>query len=264
MMSDATTIPATLANGDESAAGALFPLVYARRRALASGCFRGQRPDQTLQPTALVHDAYLKLIAPKRCARKDRRHLPAVAATAMRQILSGHARRRMAAKRGGEGCQRVTLSDLATPHDESQVDRLPPDAALNKLAGLDARQARIVELRLFGGLTTAEEIAMFHGVSTRTIEKERRRVRAWLSAELSERECDGSPLSRRPQVAGLLLPGAQDGKHFPNATNSFSDPLMRILRVSRAQTRLLSFARKPSQVRASAVTCISARPIRPS
>ncbi len=191
-MSDATIILERMAQGDGSAAEALFPLVYDHLRALAGNYFRGQRPDQTLQPTALVHEAYLKLIAPREGVWKDREHFLAIAATAMRQILSDHARRRKAAKRGGNDArERVTLCDLADPISERQVDLLALNEVLETLAALDARQARIVELRFFGGLTT-QEIATFFDVSTRTIEKEWRRTRAWLSAELSERDRHGS------------------------------------------------------------------------
>jgi len=175
-----------MAAGDGNAAKELLSLVYDSLREQAARYFRGQRPDQTLQPTALVHEAYLKLILPGDREWKDREHFLAVAATAMRQILKDHARRRRAAKRGGHKPQRVTLSDLPTPAGPSDVDLLALDEVLDKLAALDARQARIVEMRFFGGLTN-EQIASLLKVSTRTIEKEWRRTRAWLSAELVER-----------------------------------------------------------------------------
>ncbi len=182
-MSDVTVILERMVDGDSAAERELLPLVYEHLRALAGSFFRAQRADHTLQPTALVHEAYLKLVAPADHRWKNREHFLAVAATAMRQILHDHARRRKALKRGGDNHQ-VTLADIATPSGDHMLDIIALDEVLGKLASLDKRQARIVELRFFGGLTTVE-IAKLLDLSTRTIEKDWRRVRAWLSAELA-------------------------------------------------------------------------------
>jgi RNA polymerase sigma factor (TIGR02999 family) len=157
-----------------------LPAVYAELRALAASYFRG-RGAHTLQPTALVHEAFLRL--EKHAGPiADRAHFFAIAATAMRQILTDHARRRKALKRGGAARERVTLSNLAAL--ESPVDLVVLDDLLARLAALDGRQARLVELRFFAGLTE-EEAAEILGVSLRTVQKEWRKARAWLYAELS-------------------------------------------------------------------------------
>lgn len=179
---DATALLSRASDGDESAAEALLPLVYDQLRALAGSYFRGQAVDQTLQPTALVHEAYLKLIRSSDGQWKDRVHFCAVAATAMRQILHDRARRRRAAKRGGDA-KRVPMDHLATNAGDAPVDLIALDDAMQRLSDLDARQARIVELRFFGGLTT-EEVGSVLNLSGRTIQKEWRRIRAWLGREL--------------------------------------------------------------------------------
>jgi RNA polymerase sigma-70 factor (ECF subfamily) len=182
---EATLVLHRLVNGENSAAGELLPLVYEQLRALAGSYFRGQPGDHTLQPTALVHEAYIKLINPDSLADKNyrgRAHFMAVAATAMRQILQDRARRKRAAKRGAD-MERVTLDGIQTPSGHSIVDMVALDDALSRLAEVDPRAGRIVELRFFGGLTN-DEIAGVLDLSTRMIEKEWRRTRAWLSAQL--------------------------------------------------------------------------------
>jgi len=179
-------------SGRASAADQLLPLVYDELRALAGSIFRGQRRDHTLQPTALVHEAYARLVKPVddpsgEAQWTSRAHFFAVAAKAMRQVLANHARDRRASKRGG-GWNRITLSDNITPtpgggHD---LDLLTIDEALEALAQLDDRQSRIVELRFFAEMTV-EEIAHILGVSVSTVEREWRMARAWLSARLRER-----------------------------------------------------------------------------
>lgn len=181
---DATRLLARVHAGDSAAADELLPLVYAQLRALAGSYFRGQASDHTLQPTALVHEAYLKLIHVPSRGWSDRVHFCAVAATAMRQILQDRARRRRTAKRGGSA-RRVPLENMEMPSGGSPIDLVALDDALRRLGELDQRQARIVELRFFGGLTVVE-IAELLDVSSRTIEKEWRRIRAWLNRELSE------------------------------------------------------------------------------
>ena len=188
---DVTAVLDRVAAGDPRAAEELLPLVYDRLRALGESYLKNRPPDQTLQATALVHEAYLKMIHPtigkagasSNAKWNDRAHFFAVAARAMRQLLADSARKRLAQKRGGQGRQ-VALTGLATPHSISVVDVMALDDALRRLTALDERQAKIVEMRFFGGLTN-EEVSHVFGVSTRTIEKEWRKARAWLSVQLS-------------------------------------------------------------------------------
>jgi RNA polymerase sigma factor (TIGR02999 family) len=172
-----------LRDGDDQAAAELFPRVYKQLRALAGAYLRG-RAGHTLSPTALVHEAFLKLVK-HADGYRDHAHFVAVAATAMRQILVNHARDAVAQKRGGKGRERVTLSGLADDEQDA-VDALAMDDLLRELETLDARQARLVELRVFGGLTE-EEIAAVLGVSTRTVQKDWRRAKAWLLERLGPR-----------------------------------------------------------------------------
>lgn len=160
-----------------------MPLVYAELRALAGSYFRHQRSDQTLQPTALVHEAFLRLVDQTAVQWNDRAHFFAVAATAMRQILADHARRRRSQKRGG-GWDRITLDAAVTPPAEADIDLDALDTALTLLESLDERKHRIVTLRYFGGLTV-EDVALVTGVSKSTAESEWRGAKAWLSRELS-------------------------------------------------------------------------------
>ncbi len=169
-------------DGHPSAARQLLPMVYDELRRLARSQLRRQPSGHTLQATALVHEAYLRLVGPTASRWESRAHFFAVSATAMRQVLSNHARHKKAAKRGSTW-NRVGLSEVIDPAGELDVDLMALDHAPEKLATLDERQSRLVELRFFGGMTT-KEIALVLGVSTSTIEKEWARARAWLSAEL--------------------------------------------------------------------------------
>ncbi len=182
--SDATRIVNALAAGDHQAAEQLMPLVYDEFRRLADDYLRQETRAITLQPTALVHEAYLKLIDQTRVNWQGRTHFFAVGAQAMRRILVDHARARHRAKRGG-GWQRVTLDEHLLLSPQRDADLLAVDEAIEKLAKLDPRQARIVELRFFGGLSV-EEVAEVLGVSKRTVENEWKIIRAWLRRELSE------------------------------------------------------------------------------
>ena len=188
---DATTIVAGLGgrSGDPRAtAEQLMPLVYDELRGLAKAFMAREKRDHTLQPTALVHEAYLRLVDQTRVDWRGRTHFRAVGARVMRRILIDHARRREGLKRGG-GRQRVTLGDslLRPPDPEVELpDLLAINDALDKLARLDERQARIVELRFFGGLTMAE-IAEALGVSERTVGEDWKHGRVWLQRELSHR-----------------------------------------------------------------------------
>ena len=170
------------ASGDRAAAQRLLPLVYQELRGLAGAMFRDQRADQTLQPTALVHEAFVRLIECERVGTRDRMHFRALAATAMRQILTDHARRRRALKRG-DGAGRFTRIEPATPSDAPGLDLLQLDAALERLAELDPRQHRIVELRFFAGMEV-DDVAAVLEVSKSTVEREWRAARAWLGGRL--------------------------------------------------------------------------------
>ena len=169
--------------GDAPALEALMPLVYAELRRLAAHYLKGERPGQTLQPTALVHEAYLKLLKDRPERWQNRAHFSAIAAHAMRQILIERARARDALKRGG-GQPRVTFDEgLPAAAPEHPVDMLALDAALDRLAALDAGQARIVELRYFGGLSI-EETAEAMQISPATVKRHWAAARAWLAKEL--------------------------------------------------------------------------------
>lgn len=182
---DATKILAELGAGDPSAARRLMPLVYDRLRSMAGAYFREQRADHTLDPTALVHEAFLRLVDQTRIGGEDRAHFFAVAARAMRLVLADHARRKRAAKRGGEW-ERVTLAGAAAGDSGDSLDLLALDEALEKLATLNARHAEIVELRFFSGLSVGE-VAQVLDCSKSTIESDWRVARAWLNRELRDR-----------------------------------------------------------------------------
>jgi len=173
------------------AADELLPLVYDQLRRLARRLLSRERPGHTLQPTALVHEAYLKLVDQTRVDWKGRTHFFAAGAQAMRHILVDHARGRGRAKRGG-GWNRVTLGEDAAPFADGGLDAdelLALDEAMQRLAKLDERSARVVELRFFGGLTVPE-VAHVLAVSTRTVEGDWTHARAWLNREL---DCGGAP-----------------------------------------------------------------------
>jgi RNA polymerase sigma-70 factor, ECF subfamily len=161
----------------------LVPLVYERLKSIAESCFRRSGEGQTLQPTALVHEAYLKLALHEQAAWRDEEHFCAVAATAMRQILIDRARRRRRGKHGGAG-DRVTLTGISSPESPDVVDVLALHQALEELAALDPRAAQLVELRFFAGLNLPQ-VARVLDVSLSTAEKEWRRARAWINRALT-------------------------------------------------------------------------------
>lgn len=184
MVTNATEILRDMRNGDRQAANRLLPVVYAELRARAAAYFKNQRLDHTLQPTALVHEAYMKLVDQTAPQWSDRAHFCAVAATAMRQILIDHARSRESGRRGGH-LQRVSVQDAAAPGSSlGELDAIALDEALTRLARMDDRQARVVELRFYGGLSV-EETAAALNVSPRTVELDWKMAKAWLSRELS-------------------------------------------------------------------------------
>jgi RNA polymerase sigma factor (TIGR02999 family) len=168
----------------------LMPVVYDELRRLAASYLRRERPGQTIQATALVHEAYVRLAAEKAHRWQNRTHFLAIAALSMRQILVQRARARHAAKRGNNP-ERITLDDRLIATDASgarNVDVLALDAALDRLAAFDAQHARIVELRYFGGLTV-EETAEALDISPATVKRHWALARAWLKRELDrERE----------------------------------------------------------------------------
>src|SRR3954468_4542237 len=169
--------------GDAPALEALMPLVYAELRRLAAHYLKGERPGQTLQPTALVHEAYLKLLKDRPERWQNRAHFCAIAAHSMRQVLIERARARDALKRGG-GQPRVTFDEgLPAASAERPIDVIALDDALERLAALDPHQARIVELRYFGGLSI-EETADALGISPATVKRHWAVARAWLAKEL--------------------------------------------------------------------------------
>jgi RNA polymerase sigma factor (TIGR02999 family) len=169
--------------GDRPALEALMPIVYDELRRLAAHYLRGERPGQTLQPTALVHEAYLRLLKDRPDRWQNRAHFSAIAAHVMRQILIERARARDAQKRGG-GAPRIKFDErLPAKVDAPSIDVIAIDAALERLAALDADQARIVELRYFGGLSI-EETAEAMAISPATVKRHWALARAWLAREL--------------------------------------------------------------------------------
>ena len=160
----------------------LLPLVYDELRRLADGYLRRERPGHTLQPTALVHEAYLRLVDQTRVDWQGRTHFLAIGAQMMRRLLIEHARRRQRLRRGGDRL-RITLADDVAPIPGQDLDLVAVRDALERLTALDQRQARIVELRFFAGLTVAE-VAQALGVSRRTVEGDWTHARAWLRREL--------------------------------------------------------------------------------
>jgi RNA polymerase sigma factor (TIGR02999 family) len=161
----------------------LVPLLYKELRRLAAGCLRRERPNHTLQPTALVNEAYLRLAAQSQPEWNDRVRFLAVASHLMREILIDYARTRNRAKRGG-GQAPICVEDAGELAAAGEVDLLALDEALNGLEHIDSRQRRIVELRYFGGLSI-EETAQALGISPATVNREWRMAQAWLHRELS-------------------------------------------------------------------------------
>ena len=171
-------------DGDERALDRLTPLVYEELRQQAARYLRRERPGHTMQTTALINEAYLRLIDAKEVRWQGRSHFFAIAANLMRRILVDHARQRNAAKRGGSPIH-VTLDRIVARAKQSDVDVLAIDEALTKLAAIDRQQAHIVELRFFSGLSV-EETAAALGISPRTVKRDWSVARAWLRREIGE------------------------------------------------------------------------------
>jgi RNA polymerase sigma factor (TIGR02999 family) len=183
---EATQLIQRLSQGDASASGELLALVYTELHALAEKLMRGQSPAHTLQPTALVNEAYMRLVkADERASWESRAHFLGVAAKAMRSVLVDHARRKRAARRSG-GLDRVSLDELAAVFAERAPDILALDEALDRLSGMDAELERVVELRFFAGLSNAE-VARALAISEPTAVRRWRVARMWLRRELEAR-----------------------------------------------------------------------------
>jgi RNA polymerase sigma factor (TIGR02999 family) len=184
MQEDTTRLLLNASKGDRVSMEALMPVVYEELRAIAQRKMRSERADHTLQPTALVNEAFLRLVDQTRVQWQGRAHFCAVAANMMRRILVDHARRRAADKRGA-GFRPVALDDVLAPSRSSDpLDLVALDDLLEQLATLHARHARVVELRFFGGLSV-KETAHALGVSPATVKNDWRTARAWLLCQLS-------------------------------------------------------------------------------
>ncbi len=173
------------ANGDKSALDRVIPLVYAELRRIADGYLRHERPSHTLQPTALVHEAYMRMLDQHQPDYRNRAHFLGVAAQVMRQILIDHARGKCAAKRGG-GQHRLSIGEASEAAVERPALMIELDDAINTLERQDPQKARLIVLRFFGGLT-AEESAEVLGLPMNTIRRELRVAQAWLQRELDRR-----------------------------------------------------------------------------
>lgn len=187
MSGDVTELLARWAHGDRAALDDMMPVVYSELRRIADAYLRRERSGHTLQPTALVHEAWMRLIKQERPSLTHRKHFFALAAQIMRRILVDHARATQAQKRGGD----VTKTQLdevaaASPHDTTEtIELLALDEALSELGRVDARQAQVIEMKYFGGLTL-EELADVLGVSAATISRDQRAAEAWLSHALAD------------------------------------------------------------------------------
>jgi RNA polymerase sigma factor (TIGR02999 family) len=186
--SDVTHLLKQWSDGRQDALDRLLPEIYAELRKLAGSYLRRERSDHTLQPTALVHEAFLKLVDQKAVRWQNRAHFYGIAAQAMRRILVDHARAHRAEKRGS-GERRVSLDDVSVSVGMPDVDVLALDEALTRLADIDAQQSRVVELRFFGGLTMEETAEALH-ISPATVGRDWTVARAWLFAELRSRRRD--------------------------------------------------------------------------
>jgi len=172
-----TQILSEIKNGNQVALNELLPLVYDELRRLAHSYLRNERSNHTLQPTALVHEAYLRLLGQKEIEWQNRAHFFGVSARLMREILIEYARGRNRQKRGGEFKTQIALDDAISFANQSQLDVVAVDDALSKLEKLDERQAKIVEMKFFGGLTV-EEIGEVLSISSATVKRE------WSTAKL--------------------------------------------------------------------------------
>jgi RNA polymerase sigma factor (TIGR02999 family) len=177
-----TQLLSEVGRGDEGAAAVLFERVYAELRGLARSYLRKERPDHTLQATALVHEAYLRLVGNEKAEWENRIHFFNVAAQVMRNILVDHARKHRAEKRGGHE-RKLSLDEAVSFFSERDINLVALDEALVTLETLDPQQARIVELRFFGGLKI-EEIAHLLNISETSVSREWHKAKMWLRSQL--------------------------------------------------------------------------------
>jgi RNA polymerase sigma factor (TIGR02999 family) len=185
---DITALLTAWGQGNHAARDRLIPAVYEELRRQAKGYLRRERPGHTLQPTALVHEAFLRLIRQERVIWQSRAQFFAIAAQMMRRILVDHARAHQVAKRSGQ-LTRVSLEDLVAPNRPQEIDVLDLHAALDELARFDARKSQVAELRFFGGLSL-QETAHVLDISVATVEREWQAGRAWLYSRLKDRRDD--------------------------------------------------------------------------
>jgi len=215
-----TQLLQAMAGGDPDAMDKLIPMVYSEMRAIAHGRMQGERDSHTLHTTALVHEAYLKLVDLDRIQYRDRAHFFAVAARAMRYILVNYARRRDAQKRGG-GRYRVTLEDAHLMTRQQALDVLALEDALEHLQSFSERPFRVVECRFFAGLTIAET-AVALDISPATVKRDWNLARAWLNRELrvSMAEKDASENDATETAAGEKGAGASDVTKAADVTDA--------------------------------------------
>jgi RNA polymerase sigma factor (TIGR02999 family) len=187
---DVTRLLDDLSAGKEHALDELLPLVYRELRRRAASYLRRERQNHTLQPTALVNEAFLKLVEQRNVRWQNRAHFFGIAAQAMRRILVDHARTHGRVKRGGASPQ-VTLDEAMIAAESRSIDLLALDEALERLSALDERQARVVELRFFGGMSVEETAEVLH-ISPATIKREWSMAKAWLHAQLNA-QAPGTP-----------------------------------------------------------------------
>jgi RNA polymerase sigma-70 factor (ECF subfamily) len=182
---EVTLLLSALTRGDEGAASKLIPVVYDELRRLAASYMRRERADHTLQATALVHEAFLKLVEQRAVNWQSRAHFFGVAAQLMRRILIDHARGHLRQKRGGEH-KKVSLDEAFIFSEQQSAELLAVDESLTRLSKLDQRQGRVVELRFFGGLSVGEAAEVL-GISPKTVKRDWSIAKAWLYADLKER-----------------------------------------------------------------------------
>ncbi len=181
---DVTRLLGQLRAGNQDVAGELVPLIYDELRRIAGAQMRRERPGHTLQATAVVHEAYMRLVGDQEIQWQNRAHFFAIAAKTMRRVLLDYARQRHAGRRGGEGARKVDLDAELLIGNDRLEDVVAMDEVLGRLSEMDPEQGRIVELRFFAGLNV-EETAEVMGISPRTVKREWRLAKAWLDRELA-------------------------------------------------------------------------------
>ena len=189
-MGDVTEILKSYGDGDRAALDALLPLVYDELRVIARSYLRQERSDHTLQPTGLVHEAYLRLVNQQHVDWRNRAQFFGLAASMMRRILVNHAEAKRAQKRGG-GVEKVSLEEVVVAFDDDVLDLLELNEVMLQLEQIDKQKSEIVELKFFGGLTI-DEIAAVTNTSTATVEREWAFARGWLCKALTERQSESA------------------------------------------------------------------------